>query len=104
MTEERIGFLRDIWDRKTEKVIDNLTPARIKWGEKIFEGFTDGSFSKTIDGKVKNISCRPESEDYYPGWRELIVQKSQDLLERLWQVVVEGSEVETAQEGPPEKK
>lgn len=103
-TEDRIGYLRDIWDRDRGKIVENLSAARVKWGEKIFEGFTDGSFIKTIDGVKVEISCDPESPKFYLDWREWVLKACSDILERLCLDIFEGFDSEATQEGPPEKK
>ncbi len=77
---------------------------KIRWGEKIFEGFTDGSFIKTIDGKKIPISCDPGSPNHYPEWRKWVIKMCPDILERLCLDIFEGYESEATQEGPPEKK
>lgn len=103
-TEEKRAFYVDIWDREKNRVVENLTEARIKWGSKILDGFTDGSFEKTINGKRVMISCDPASPDYYPEWKEWILKKCPDLLERLCLEIFEGFESEGSQEVSPEKK
>ncbi len=103
-TEDRIGYLGDIWDRKAGRITEKLGEARQKWGEKILEGFTEGSFEKTIDGQKVAISSDPSASTFFPAWRDWMVKACPDILERLCLSIFEGYETEAAQEGPPEKK
>ncbi len=104
-SHERVMYWRAVWDPKKKLPVPDASGIRAYWGEKIFEGFTDGSFEKMIEGERRQISCNPESKDYFPEWREWIVKCSPDILEALGFEVFELYQSETKQgEDPPEKK
>jgi len=104
-TEEKGAYYTSIWDRTKNEVKENLTSARLEWGEKILEGLAEGSFSHKVNGEIKNISSDPESEGYLSDWKSWVIKYAPDLLEILAAQIFENlAETRITQEGPPEKK
>ena len=104
-SHERVLYWRAVWDPKKKAPVDDTSGVRVFWGEKILEGFTDGSFEKVIDNERRAISCNPTSNDFFPDWRAWILKCSPDLLEALGFEVFELFQSEAKQgEDPPEKK
>lgn len=93
-TEERNQFANESIQRKRNKVIIRTAQTRRKFGEKILAGIRDGDFVAKKDGKLVGISSDPESPQYDPEWKRLVVQHAPDIVETLGVFVFDGS-VET---------
>jgi hypothetical protein len=90
-TSERTAYETEMIERKGRKIITRGFPTRSKYGLRIIEGITDGSFMR--NGKA--ISSNPESPDFDPEWKACVEEKAKDLVAALAVAVFEGARVDT---------
>jgi hypothetical protein len=83
-SEERIAYESAKYRREKDRFEFCLSEARLKFGEKIIEGFEEGSFLHKIEGAGNRpFSSDPESPNYDPSWKELLRKYAPDVLEIL---------------------
>jgi hypothetical protein len=97
-SEERIAYESAKYRRDKDKVEIKLTEARQIWGEKIIEGFKDGSFKFKLGGDIKEISSDPDSPNYDSDWKPHLKYYASDLLEALAEHVFDGLRAISTQE------
>src|SRR3972149_202529 len=99
-TQEEVEFQRRTFRRRDRRNISpedtarNLAEIRVEFGLKIVTGFKDGDFG--VDGKP--ISSDPESNNFYPEWKNLLRDKAPRILSALAVGVFEGGRVQTPEE------
>lgn len=76
---QRIAFKSACLGQKGGQVKDTSTAAQLSFGAKILTGIEDGDF--TIGGKP--ISSDPDSENYEPAWKKLVLTTAGDLVQSL---------------------
>jgi hypothetical protein len=100
MTSEEAEFSRKTFRRRERKSISpediarNLAEIRVDFGLRIVTGFKEGDFG--MDGKP--ISSDPQSEIFYPEWKNLLREKAPRILAALAVAVFEGGRVRAAEE------
>lgn len=82
-SEEQGAYTNQCVQRIRNKVVNKTGGTRMKFGSKILAGFRDGDFTIPKDGKIVAISSDEKSENFYPGWKDLILKKASDLIEVL---------------------
>ena len=83
-TKERVSYTNESFQRKRNKVVNRSVQARMKFGLEILTGFKEGDFEiKAKDGEWSPISSDPDSEHYYPDWKEHVRKYASDLIEHL---------------------
>jgi hypothetical protein len=87
-TEERTTYINSMVTRVGNKIKNNTSEARQKWGLKILQGFKEGAFEK--DDKVP-VSSDPQSPHYDPEWKSLVKQFAADVIAMLAIHVFESS-------------
>jgi hypothetical protein len=97
-SEERIAYESAKYRRDKDKVEIKLTEARQIWGEKILEGFKDGSFKFKLAGEIKEISSDSDSPNYEAGWKDLLKKYAADTLEILAEHAFDGVRAISTQE------
>src|SRR3990170_758002 len=99
-TGQEVEFQRKTFRRRDRKNISpediarNLAEIRVEFGLKVLTGFKDGDFG--VDGKP--ISSDPESNNFYPEWKNLLREKAPRILSALAVGVFEGGRVQTPEE------
>lgn len=91
-TRERNGYLNDQLKRKGRKTEVATSSARLKYGACILRGIRDGDFA--VRGKnreIVRISSDPESPEFFPGWKDVVVAKRPHLVEMLCAFVFDGA-------------
>src|SRR4030043_513809 len=83
-SEERIAYESAKYRREKGRFEFCLSEARLKFGEKIIEGFEEGSFLHKIEGAGNHpFSSDPESPVYITSWKDLLRKYAPDVLEIL---------------------
>jgi hypothetical protein len=100
-TSERGKYSNESVQRIRNKTVFRLVETRQKFGMAILTGFRDGDFEIEKEGQPVPIASEPNSENYYPDWREVIEKHASDLVQMLAAHVFESpAEV---MDGDPEK-
>ena len=102
-SEERIAYGSAKYRREKDKVEIKLTEARQVFGEKIIEGFKQGSFKFKLGDDLREISSDPESPDFDSAWKAHVKYYAADLLEILAEHAFDGMSVVSTQETFTEK-
>ena len=84
---ERAAYLASLFKRKGKKVIDNSFETRLRFGQRVCDGFTKGTFIH--NGKV--FASDPADPDYRPDWKEQLVKGAADVLVAMAFQVFEGT-------------
>lgn len=87
VTEERIGYSREIVIRQGDEIIDQTIETRLKYGKLICTGFEKGLFS--FEGK--EISSNKNDENFMPDWKDIIENGNADLFIALGMTVFESA-------------
>lgn len=83
---ERIAFREAGFERNGKKFIDRSSEAELAFGAKILKGIKDGDF---VNGE-KAVSSNPDSKDYDPDWKKLVLETAGDLVQMLATVAFNG--------------
>lgn len=89
-TQEEIDYQAKAYKRKGKKFYVN-TGVKIKSALDILTGFRQGDFG--IDGKP--ISSDPESPNYYPEWKDLLVKSATHILIAFATAVFDGTRADS---------
>ncbi len=97
-TEERVGYESAKYHRDKDGFEIRLSEAGQIFGEKILEGFSEGSFVQKIGEEMKPFSSDSKSPNHDPEWKQLLRKYAADILETLSLHVFEGTTVIASQE------
>ena len=90
-TQESIGYTNELTQRKRNKLVMRFGETRQKYGALILKGFRDGDFERMEGGKYVPMAADPKSENYFPEWKEHVMQHASDIIEALAIHVFESS-------------
>ena len=104
LTEERLAFMKDTvtTDPLEAKLI--YYQAKLKYGELILEGIGEGDFVFQVSGVKKAISSDPDSPDYDPNWKGLMMLYASELVAFMGEMVFDQRPVALARRTPKKKE
>jgi hypothetical protein len=87
-SEERIKYANSQISRHGGKITSTTGETRQKYGMRILTGIADGSFVK---GDGKPLSSNPQSPDYDPAWKAIVIKYASDVISQLAMHVFENA-------------
>ncbi len=93
-TREMQSYMDRRIERRGNQVVDNGAQVRLEFGKKILTGVRHGDFERLDEkGKYRPLSHDESAADYYPEWKNWMVEHAADVLTMLAVRVFENSAV-----------